>query len=218
MTTPVTFASRDGLALEGAVDSPDDPAAAIVLCHPHPRMGGTMEAPLLGALATHLVDSGWAVVRFNFRGIGKSEGSSSTGEDEVADAAGALDHARSRWGDLPLAIAGWSFGAAVAIRTALEDDSLAGCVAVAPAVRRTEDVTAGLPAPAGLRLAVPVLMICGANDHLVAEADCTAWAGAVPGVEARVVGGANHFFWGKYEALAEMVASWLGDRIGERRE
>jgi uncharacterized protein len=218
MTETLTITSRDGLALEAALDGPAEPAAVLVLCHPHPQLGGTMSAPLLLALADELAAAGWAVVRFNFRGIGRSGGESSTGEAEVADSGGALDYARERFPGLPVAIAGWSFGAAVAVRTAAEDPDLAACVAIAPAVRPKEGVTAGLPDPSGLNLRMPVLLICGANDHLVDPADCTAWAEAVDAAEVEVMKGANHFYWGKYDDLAERVVGFLTDAIGRRKE
>jgi alpha/beta superfamily hydrolase len=213
VTERLTCRSLDDLSLEAAVDGPDDPAAALVLCHPHPKMGGTMEAPLLLALVDELVAHGWAVLRFNFRGIGASEGEPSTGEAEVADARGAIELARERWAGIPVAIAGWSFGAAVAVRTALVEPALVACVAVAPAVKPREGITAGLPKAAGLHLAMPVLLVCGANDHLVDPDDCESWAADAGGPEVDVVAGANHFFWGKYEALAKRVTEFLGDAV-----
>jgi uncharacterized protein len=205
--------SLDGLSLEAAIDGPPDPAAALVLCHPHPQMGGTMDAPLLIALADELTSKGWAVLRFNFRGIGESEGESSTGEAEVADARGAIAFVRDRFEGIPVAIAGWSFGAAVAVRTAAVDPGLVACVAIAPAVEPREGVTSGLPDASGLRLDVPLLLVCGANDHLVASADCESWAHGVAGSEVDVVAGANHFFWGKYDDLAKRVAGFLAGAL-----
>ena len=212
-TERLTCRSLDGLALEAAIDGPADPAAVLVLCHPHPQMGGTMEAPLLLAVADALVAHGWAVLRFNFRGIGASEGESSTGEAEVADARGAIALARERFAGVPVAIAGWSFGAAVAVRTAAEEPELAACVAIAPAVKPREGITAGLPGPAGLRLAMPALLVCGANDHLVDPDDCESWVEAVSGSEVDVVAGANHFFWGKYDALAKRLVAFLAGAV-----
>jgi uncharacterized protein len=213
VTERVELRSLDGLSLEAALDGPPDPAAVLVLCHPHPRMGGTMDAPLLLALVAAMTRHGWAVLRFNFRGIGASEGEPSTGEAEVADARGAVGLARDRFQGAPIAIAGWSFGAAVAVRTVVEEPGLAACVAIAPAVKPKEGITAGLPGPAGLHLPVPVLVLCGANDHLVDGDDCVAWAGAVGGVEVEVMAGANHFFWGKYDDLAERVRTFLASAL-----
>ena len=211
-TEEITFESADGLTLEGAVDAPTEPRAALVLCHPHPKMGGTMNAPLLAALRDHLISEGWAVVRFNFRGIGASQGTSSTGMEEISDAEGAIAYTRARFEALPSAIAGWSFGAAVAVRAAARDDSLAGCVAIAPAVIATPGVTDGLPAPNEIEIDVPLLVACGANDEVVDPEDCRRWAEAAF-AEHIVLKGANHFFWGHYEQLAVKIARWLDEVI-----
>ncbi len=211
-TEEITFESTDGLTLEGAVDVPAGPKAVVVLCHPHPKMGGTMNAPLLAALRDHLVSEDWAVVRFNFRGIGASQGTSSTGIEEVSDAQGAIAYARDRLEELPLAIAGWSFGAAVAVRAAALDDSLAGCIAIAPAVAAEPGVTDGLPAPDEIEIDVPLLVACGANDEVVRPEECRLWAEAAF-AEHIVLKGANHFFWGNYEQLAVKIARWLDEVI-----
>ena len=212
-TDEVTFESSDGLTLEAILDDPDEPRAALVLCHPHPKMGGTMNAPLLAALTARMTGDGWTVLRFNFRGIGKSEGDATTGIDEVQDAKGAIAYMRHRTPDLPLAIAGWSFGAAVAIRTAAEDDSLVGCVAIAPAVKEKPEVTAGLPPPDEMDLGVPLLIVAAANDELVETEDCKAWVAGIPHAKVVVIPAANHFFWAKYDSLGDEVAGWLNGSI-----
>jgi uncharacterized protein len=208
---PVTVTSSDGLSLVGVLSSPDSPKAAAVICHPHPRMGGTMNAPLLLALRDELVRRHYAVLRFNFRGIGDSEGESSLGVDEVADAEGAVSQVRSFDEALPVVLVGWSFGAAVAVRLAARDDSLAGCVAIAPAVKPRPEISAGLPPAGEVEVDVPLLLVCAANDELVARDDCAGWAETAR-AEVVVAGGANHFFWGKYEALVATVGDWL-DRL-----
>ncbi|HWC14445.1 MAG TPA: alpha/beta fold hydrolase [Actinomycetota bacterium] len=207
MTEVLRIDSSDGLSLEAAIDAPDDPRSVLVLCHPHPKMGGTMNAPLLIALADYLVHRGWAVVRFNFRGIGASEGEAGTGIEEVADAAGALQEARRRY-DTPVAIGGWSFGGAVAIRAATEAPDLAACVGIAPAVREKPGITAGLPAPEDVHLTCPLGIVCGSNDDLVRPEDCRAWAEAA-GATYVEIRAANHFFWAKYDALTDAVADFL---------
>ena len=212
-TDEVTVRSADGLKLQGIVDEPDDVGGVFVLCHPHPKMGGTMNAPLLVALRDRLVGEGWAVVRFNFRGIGSSEGEPSTGEAEVADAEGALDLARERFPHATLAIGGWSFGAAVAIRTMDAHEEIEVGVAIAPAVKPREDITAGLPEPSEVSLNSPLLFVCAVNDDLVAIEDCRAWADGVGSVDLVEVRGANHFFWAKYQDLADEVSKWLRDFI-----
>lgn len=212
MTEPLTFKSADGLRLEAEVSSPDDPSAAIVLCHPHPKMGGTMNAPLLVALQEALVEVGFAVSRFNFRGIGKSEGTTSEGLDEIADAEAAVKEMKRRHPSLSVALAGWSFGAAVALRTATRVD-VSACVAIAPAVKRRPGVTAGLPPAEELALDVPSLFVCGANDDVTSPDLCRAYANEVEGATFKEVSGANHFFWAKYDDLAEAVTGWLDEVV-----
>ena len=202
--------STDGLELEAEADDVEEPSAAVVLCHPHPKMGGTMNAPLLLALRDTFIRRGWPVLRFNFRGIGASEGESSIGLAEVEDAAGALTRARDRWPGVPVVLAGWSFGAAVAVRLAERDDSLAACVAIAPAVLPREGVTAGLPSATEAEIDVPLLLVCAVNDEVASCPDCEAWAEKAH-ADHRTISGANHFFWGKYEHLAAELEKWLDD-------
>ena len=200
--------STDGLRLEAELWSPDEPRAGLVFCHPHPQMGGTMNAPLLKAVSEELVGRSWAVLRFNFRGIGDSEGEPSTGSAEIADAEGAVELMRARFPELPIAIAGWSFGAAVATRVAAADPGLAALVAIAPAVREKPGITDGLPPADEIGLEIPALVLCAANDELVEVEDCRGWAETAK-TEFHAMPGANHFFWAKYEQLASAVVEFL---------
>lgn len=213
MSEALTITSADGLSLEAALDVPPGRAElAVVMCHPHPQMGGTMNAPLLLVLRDALVAHGWPVLRFNFRGIGASQGTPGIGLDEVADAQGALAWARRRFPGTPLALVGWSFGAAVAVRAALMD-GVAAVAAIAPAVVEKPGITAGLPAPKK-PLPAPVLIVAAANDKLSPPAECERWAGAA-GARYEVVAGANHFFWARYERLAEVVVRFLQEASGK---
>jgi uncharacterized protein len=204
--------STDGLDLEAVVSEPGSPQHVFVLCHPHPQMGGTMNAPLLLALRDALVAQGWAVLRFNFRGIGASEGESADGIPEVADAEGAVASARERWPGLPVAIGGWSFGAAVALRVAAGRDDLVACAVVAPAIVPRPGITAGVPPASEARFRTPVLVVCGSNDKLVPPDECREWARTV-GADYVEVPGANHFFWAKYDQLAGAVSDWLAEKV-----
>jgi alpha/beta superfamily hydrolase len=200
--------SRDGLTLEASIDEPPHVTAGVVLCHPHPNFGGTMNAPLLSTLAEAMVAAGLAVVRFNFRGVGRSEGQASGGESEVADALGAMDALGEAFGGVPLSIVGWSFGGAVAIRTAAAEQLLRACAAIAPALTAREGITAGLPSPEELRVQVPLLIVVGANDQNVSPEACRAWAEG-SGARFELMPGANHFFWAKYEELSKTVTEFL---------
>ena len=198
--------------LEGRFDAAQRARGGLVLCHPHPRMGGTMNAPLLGSVTAALVEARWSVLRFNFRGIGASQGEASTGIAEVKDALAALDLAGAR-APAPLAAAGWSFGGAVAVRAAAEHPGVAACVAIAPAVNAKPEVTAGLPSPTELGLDIPVLFVAGANDEVAAAEDSRAWVEGLPRGRFVSLPGANHFFWAKYDDLARTIVSWLDETV-----
>lgn len=213
MEEKFTIETSDGLTLEAQVEAPDGPRAALVFCHPHPQMGGTMNAPLLDAVTAVLVDADWAVVRFNFRGIGASEGTSGIGHEELKDADAAVDEALRRFPDIPLAIAGWSFGGAVAVKTAAQRSELKACVAIAPAVKEKPGITAGLPPAGEVTLSLPTHFIVGVNDDLVDPDDCEEWAHAA-GATCEVMRGANHFFWAKYDQLSAEVLRFLDDAVG----
>ena len=204
MKEALTFRSLDGLSIEAELDGSPDAEAGLVLCHPHPKMGGTMNAPLLLAIRDELVARNWSVLRFNFRGIGSSEGESSTGTAEIADARAAVAAMRGR--SVPIAIAGWSFGAAVAIRTAAEEEDLIGCVGIAPSIDAKPDVTEGVPPD--VSLSIPTLVVMGANDEQVSSARAREWA-EQQGATFEEVPGGNHFFWAKYEVVSATVADWL---------
>lgn len=214
MTEQLRFDSSDGLSLEGELDvgSSGDPQALLVLCHPHPKMGGTMNAPLLLAVRDELVGRGWAVLRFNFRGIGASEGEASTGVAEVADAEGALQAATQGFVDRPVAMAGWSFGGAVALRTVARHPEVKACVVIAPSIVPKPDITAGAPEAERFGYEGPVLVVCGANDDQVSPADCRRWAEEA-GATYEEVKGANHFFWAKYAPLAQRIAAFLQEAV-----
>lgn len=206
MSEAAIFRSDDGLELEALVDEVDGAQGVFVFCHPHPKDGGTMNAPLLVAVTASLVAAGWSVVRFNFRGIGASEGAPSDGSEEVADARGALDLARDRFGLRTTVLAGWSFGASVALRTAVDRDDVAAVVAIAPSIEKRPGYSVGLPETVDLH--VPVLVISGANDKHTDPEQQRAWAGRN---DTRYVAlrGANHFFWGKYDDLAAVITPFL---------
>lgn len=208
MTEALTIRSRDGLTLEAAVDEPAEPRGVVVMCHPHPQAGGTMDAPLLLALTDALLSAGRAVVRFNFRGIGESEGSPGDGTSEVADALGAVSFARERFGGLPLSLLGWSFGAAVAVRIAPKVAELGALVAIAPPVSGRAGYSVGLPEK--LQPNFPVLIVAGANDTTTDPEAQRVWAEA-NGARFAALKGANHFFWAKYDDLAAVVTEFLDE-------
>ncbi len=208
----LTLRSRDGLELVGELKVPDEVDAALVICHAHPNMGGTMKSPLLIALQDAMVSRHYAVLRFNFRGIEGSAGTPTIGLEEPADAHGAVDLMKDRFPDLPIAIAGWSYGAAVAVRVAVERDDLSACVAIAPPINEKPGVSVGLPAPDEIELDIPVLVVVGSNDDLTSPEDCLSWASSA-GTRFEEIPAANHFFWAKYEPLVTTIANFLEEVV-----
>ncbi len=101
--------------LDALLEAPEDtaPRAAALVCHPHPLFGGTMHNKVVYRVARALRNSGYAVLRFNFRGVAKSAGRHDLGVGEIEDARAALDWLRNRYAGLPYTLAGFSFGSRV---------------------------------------------------------------------------------------------------------
>ena len=112
--------------LEALLEEPehDEPREAILVCHPHPKFGGTMHNKVVYRLARGLRKAGAVVLRFNFRGVNLSEGEYGHGFGEVEDAGASLAWLRERYPELPYSLAGFSFGSRVALRLGCDD---AGC-------------------------------------------------------------------------------------------
>ncbi len=198
--------TEDGVSLEAVWSEPEgEPRAALVLCHPHPQHGGTMNAPLITGVARHLTRDGWAVLRFNFRGVGESTGVWSGGEGEVHDVAAAVAAAAADRPELPRHLAGWSFGAAMALRwQALHADD-GPYVGIAPPV--ASELTPPLPDPAALRPASRHFVI-GDRDQFTTIDELRAYAERI-GAGLDVMKGSDHFFHFRDVRLAELVAAAL---------
>ena len=104
--------------LEALLEEPEDgePKEACLVCHPHPLFGGTMHNKVVYRIARAMRRTGAVVLRFNFRGVGASDGEHAHGPGEVEDARSALAFLRGRYPDLPFSMAGFSFGSRVIMR------------------------------------------------------------------------------------------------------
>ncbi len=190
--------------LESVLDLPRDrePVATAVVCHPHPQHGGTLHNKVAHTLARAFVGSGYAALRFNFRGTEASEGDYDAGAGEVDDALAAAAYLATRFPDQPQWIGGFSFGAAMAIKAA-QRQAFAGLVSVAPAVER-------FAADAGPQPACPWLIVQGDVDELVDVDDTVAWFNTLePGPELVVLEDVEHFFHGRLTDLRELVAEFV---------
>ena len=202
-------------AIEIAWSAPVHATAVAVIAHPHPLFGGTMDNKVITTLARAFGEAGVATVRFNFRGVGASEGTHDEGRGETEDMLRVIEDARSRFGALPLVIAGFSFGGAVAVRASARAD-FAQLVLVAPGFRRiTEQGMGSAPDPNDPNLGAPgrhthanTVVVHGDRDETVPLADSIAWATPreVPVV---VVPGGEHFFHRKLHVLREVASRWV---------
>jgi uncharacterized protein len=192
-TEKLVVAGKAG-RLEGVVQHPEgSPRAIAVVAHPLPTMGGTMENKVVTTLAKTFVELGCAAVRFNFRGTGNSAGAFDEGNGEVDDVIAVAEHARQALGDLPLVLAGFSFGGYVQARAAqrLHPRRL---VLVAPAVGRF-----AMPA-----VPADTLLIHGEQDDVIPLEEALLWARPqhLPIV---VLPETEHFFHGRLNLLRQLV-------------
>src|SRR5438105_4883357 len=121
MALPHGRAQIQGAAgdIEIASQLPESPRAIAVIAHPHPLFGGAMDNKVVTTLARAFTEAGAAVFRFNFRGVGATEGAHDEGRGETDDMVAVVEHAKREAGELPLRLAGFSFGGAVAVRASL---------------------------------------------------------------------------------------------------
>ena len=180
-----------------------EPAFVAVVCHPHPLYGGTMHNKVAHRLAATLFERGGAILRFNFRGVGKSEGGHDRGRGERDDAVVMLDWLRRRHPAAPAWIAGFSFGAWVASRVAAAEGAVKQLILVAPGVH-TQPFEEMRTCP------VPKLVVQGTADDVCKPENLArvfpTWADPK---RLELVEGASHFFDRKLAELAEAVERGL---------
>lgn len=190
--------------LEAILENPADGQVrgSAVILHPHPQHGGTMHNKVAHTLARTFVRLGFAGLRFNFRGTEGSDGEYDQGIGELDDAMAAIAWMRQRYATQPLWLAGFSFGAAIAIRAAVRHD-VDGLVSVAPAVSRFAQGLDSQPQ-------CPWLIVQGDQDELVDVDDTLEWVnGLEPGPELIVMDGAEHFFHGRLLDLRDAVHAFV---------
>ncbi|MCH7616596.1 MAG: prolyl oligopeptidase family serine peptidase [Chloroflexi bacterium] len=193
------------ITLEGLLHTPDGtaPFAGIIVCHPHPQYGGDMYNSVVGALVRAALDSGFAALRFNFRAVGESEGTHTGGQAEPDDVKAActflaeqpeIDSGR-------VALAGYSFGAAMAL-VAAPDIGPAGLALVS-----LPTIAGALSPPDG---AFPLLLVSGDRDEYSDTAALARLAEAAGGrARLEVIPGVDHFWAGADDRLTETTAAFL---------
>lgn len=192
--------------------SPESPPlAAAVVCHAHPLHGGLMHFKAVFRAAKALQSAGLAALRFNFRGVGRSEGVHDDGRGEQEDARAALSELERRYPGLPLVLGGFSFGALVALRLAARETRVRAVFALGFPLTRFGDA-ATLAAPRQ-----PRLFVQGERDEFGAGDALRALVEPLPPPrELVVVPGANHFFDNQLDTLQGTLADWAEQRPWER--
>lgn len=186
--------------LEALLEEPEHaPREVCVVCHPHPLYGGTMQNKVVHRLARGLRHAGAVVLRFNFRGVGRSQGTHSSGVGEIQDALAALEWLRQRYPSLPYSLAGFSFGAQVILNL--------GC----PASHAARLIAAGFPTGAGIPSAleqcvVPKIFIQSTRDRFGPRDQLELLFNSLPEPKRLVwIEASDHFFAGGLDRLEKAI-------------
>jgi uncharacterized protein len=194
--------------LEAILMTPDGPAvAAGVVCHAHPLHGGMMHFKVVFRAAKALQQNGVAVLRFNFRGVGRSEGSHDEGRGEQDDVRAALAEMRRRFPSLPLVLGGFSFGSTMALRVGCGAAGVSALFALGLPLLM-------MPDRAFLESCrLPRLFVQGEHDQFGGAGPIRELVERLPEPRTLViVAGADHFFGDHLDELQHSVGSWAAGR------
>jgi len=189
-------------SLEARVRAPAAAKRAVVLCHPHPLYGGTMHSAVVLAIAKVLAEKGAenvAHLRFNYRGVGTSEGRYAEGLGEIQDARAAINALRERAPRAKMTVCGYSFGTFVGLRAAVIDGGVERVTLVAPAVRVFHFVKED-----GATFQGRLSIFVGDDDEFCDVSDAEELASEL-GAKLTVFRGADHYFLKSRRKLAEEV-------------
>ncbi len=190
--------------IETLIESPAEPRGIALVCHPHPLFGGDNQNKVTHTLASTFVRLGYAALRPNFRGVGSSEGRHDGGNGETEDMLIVLDEARRIFGELPVALAGFSFGAYVQTRVAevmgKSGQSVERMVLVGMATGHVD----GAGQYTAHSVPKDTLIIHGSADTTVALDNVLSWAEPF-NLPVTVIPGADHFFHRRLHLIRNLV-------------
>ena len=209
--TPVTIVSK-GVTLEGVLCLPDSPTPlpGVVVCHPHPLYGGCMDNGVVAAVCHALSEQSLVCLRFNFRGVGKSQGHFGQGLGEQEDAMAAVSFLAAHPAVDPqsLALAGYSFGARIALTVAPKDARVRALALVSPPVSAISPTLLD-------DWPKPKLLVIGSRDDFILPDEFRHFVHDLSEPKSyQVVEGADHFWWGKEREVGEHLASFLARCLG----
>ena len=218
MTTASTNGAIRSLFLEGPAGrleallnagAPDATHAAVV-CHPHPLYGGTMHTKVVFHAMKALNGFGFPVLRFNFRGVGLSEGEHAEGRGEVDDVRAALGWLEGEFAK-PVVLAGFSFGASTGLRAACPDERVQAMISLGTPVKM-EDRSYSYSFLGGC--AKPKLFVSGARDTFGPKEELERVVAAAPEPkELVIIEGADHFFEGRLAEMRSAIEQWVEKRV-----
>ena len=184
-----------------------EPASAVrraaVVCHPHPLFGGTMHNKVVFRIARAFQEAGFAVLRFNFRGTGRSEGEHDQGRGEQDDLRAAIRFVEQKYADAELWLAGFSFGSMVMLRAACGDDRVRALVAAGAPVAKYDFTQL-------VHCDRPKLFVQGELDEFGPPAELTRFVERLAEPkQLKVIAGADHFFADHLDELGQTVAQFI---------
>ena len=197
--------------LEALIDAPEGaPTAAVVFAHPLPTHGGTMHTKAVYQATKGLVRAGRAVLRFNFRGVGGSEGSFTGGAGEKEDFTAALAYMHGRYPDVPLWAAGFSFGAWIALEVGSVNDLVTVLIGIAPPVTRE-----GYDFSNTKRSTKAKFFVQGEGDDICPLQDMWKFYSELPEPkELVIIDAADHLFDGHTTEVGEAIEDLVKDFNG----
>ena len=210
---PVTFLTEDGVRLEGELRMPDDPPrGSAVICHAHPRHGGSKDHPVLWSVRNELAGKrGLAALVFNFRGTMGSAGTYGGGRDELRDVRAAIGFVRER-AEGPTLLFGWSFGASVALREAFDDERVSALALFGIPLRPNDLALPSLPTSSELRLLKrPLLLLTGEHDEYCPADELRDYGEGV--AEVVIIENTDHYLWRHERDAAAIVGDFAGRMI-----
>ncbi|MBI2839508.1 MAG: alpha/beta fold hydrolase [Acidobacteria bacterium] len=212
-TESVDFRGPAG-RLEGNILWPEGrPVAAAVVCHAHPLHGGIMHFKVVYRAAKALQAQGLAVLRFNFRGVGRSDGAHDNGDGEQNDARAAISEILNRLPDSPIVLGGFSFGSAIALRVGVGDSRAHALMALGFPISLMADTSFLVRSPK------PTLFVQGDRDEFGDGESIRRLVSELPGeCSLDVIPECDHFFSGHLDRLHTAVARWAAARPWSRRE
>ena len=192
--------------LEVLLDLPNGtPRRAVVLAHPLPIKGGTMHTKVVFQSAKALTRIGCAVLRFNFRGVGRSAGTWDNGRGEMDDYRAAVDFLSGRYPDLEMWAAGFSFGSYIAMTSGADDDRICALIGIAPPVNRYEFASVKLSTK-------PKFIVHGESDELIPLKTVREFYARLQDPKEFVeIDRANHLFEGQAGEVGDALEELLTD-------